>query len=471
MNQNFTIFSLFFLATALVSFFVALLAWQRRNVKGAAELTRLMIAAGIWAFLVMFETASHSMAGKIFWAKMAYFGAVASPALYLIFVLRFTGRDKFFSRKYFLSLFIIPFITLVLAVTNEKHSLIWSGFSAISEKTNLMEYYHGIGFWIGYMAYNNLLLLFATFYLFSFILYHIKMFRMQGWVVLVAGLCPWIASAIYLTGNNPVEGLDLVPVSIILSGALLVYAILYIRFLDLAPVARKTLVETLPDGILAIDDQNRIQDINAAALSFLGIRNEKILGLAIGSCGASVIPLLNATVDQESFDQLEIGTENGIKTYRILKKGIKNQPGSRLVVIRDISDQVARQKEIRAVEERYRSMFTMFRLMADNMPDMLWAKDLDKNFIFANKAVCENLIGALNTDEPFGKNDLFFAERERKKHPERSDWYTFGELCQDSDQVVLNSMKPERFDEFGNVKGEFLFLDVRKAPIFNETGV
>ena len=69
MIQVFTIYSVFFLATALVSFFIAFLAWQRRLVKGAIELTRLMISAGLWTFFVMFETAALTMQDKIFWSK------------------------------------------------------------------------------------------------------------------------------------------------------------------------------------------------------------------------------------------------------------------------------------------------------------------------------------------------------------------------------------------------------------------
>ncbi|OQX70549.1 MAG: hypothetical protein B6D62_04555 [Candidatus Cloacimonas sp. 4484_275] len=65
---------------------------------------------------------------------------------------------------------------------------------------------------------------------------------------------------------------------------------------------------------------------------------------------------------------------------------------------------------------------------------------------------------------------MFFAERERKKHPENPNWHTFGEICQDSDEVIIKTKKPARFDEFGNVKGKYLFLDVFKAPLLDETG-
>jgi PAS domain S-box-containing protein len=352
MDQVFTVYSVFFMATSLVSFFVAFLALQRKSVRGARELAWLMIAAGIGAFWIILETSAPTVTEKIFWAKLEYLGGVSTPVFYLIFVLRFTGKDKYITLKNVLLLFIIPVITLVLTITNENHNLIWSGFSAISEKTNLMEYYHGIWFWIGYIGYTYLMLLLATVYLFSFIVRHNKTFSSQGWIVLFGGLLPWTVSIIYLTGNNPVPGLDLTPVSIILSGTVAVYAILYSGLLDLIPVARETLVETLPDGILVIDGQNRIQDINEAALKFLGIRNKNIIGFSADSSGASITQLLNAAIDDIPVNQIEINNGEFVETYSIVKKAIKNQPDSRLVIIQDITDQRKTEQELIKAKDR-----------------------------------------------------------------------------------------------------------------------
>ncbi|HEX7410554.1 MAG TPA: PAS domain-containing sensor histidine kinase [Bacteroidales bacterium] len=121
-------------------------------------------------------------------------------------------------------------------------------------------------------------------------------------------------------------------------------------------------------------------------------------------------------------------------------------------------------------ESRYKSLYTLIRLLSDNMSDMLWSKDLENRYLFANKAMCDKLLIASDIQEPIGKTDLFFAEREREKHPERKDWHTFGEICADSDIEIRKSLKPGRFDEYGNVKGEFLFLDVLKAPLIDEKG-
>ncbi len=119
---------------------------------------------------------------------------------------------------------------------------------------------------------------------------------------------------------------------------------------------------------------------------------------------------------------------------------------------------------------QYKSLYSMLRLMCDNMPDMIWAKGTDKRYIFANKALCDNLLHAQDTDEPVGKLDMFFAERERNMYPDDAQRHTFGETCRYSDTITLESGKTERFDEICNIRGKFLFLDVRKAPMFDDNG-
>ena len=71
----------------------------------------------------------------------------------------------------------------------------------------------------------------------------------------------------------------------------------------------------------------------------------------------------------------------------------------------------------------------LLKLLTQNLPDMLWVKDLNGIYMYANQAICDGLIMAKDTDEPIGKNDVFFALRERAAHSDKPDWHTFGELC------------------------------------------
>lgn len=102
----------------------------------------------------------------------------------------------------------------------------------------------------------------------------------------------------------------------------------------------------------------------------------------------------------------------------------------------------------------------------DVVPDLVWFKDLDGKYIYANKAIRERL---LLCDNPNGKTDAELASRSKEIYGEAS--FTFGEFpCMDSDQLTLENNGPSRFIEHGLVKGELLYLEVFKNIMRDDQG-
>ena len=65
------------------------------------------------------------------------------------------------------------------------------------------------------------------------------------------------------------------------------------------------------------------------------------------------------------------------------------------------------------------------RRIADNAPDMIWAKDMDNRYLFANRALCDRLLMCKPPEAAVGKNDVYFAVLER----DNGQRHTFGEVC------------------------------------------
>ncbi|MDD3034246.1 MAG: histidine kinase N-terminal 7TM domain-containing protein [Bacteroidales bacterium] len=470
MTQHYTIYSMMYLITALVSFFGVVLAWNKKEIKGAKELAWLMFASGFGAFWIIFSTSAMTVAEKVFWAKMEYVGGVFTPAIFLMFILRFTERDRYLKTKYII-LYLLPFlVTLCLLWLNKTDHLVWSGFSAIYPETNLMEFYHGPVFWLVYVLFSYLMMGLGSVLILIFLIKHKGRYRQQGIVILIGSLIPWTSSIFYIAGINIAPGLDLAPASIAISGIILIYAISYTKLLNLVPVAREALVENIPDGILALDKQERILDINKAALNLLGIENCKVHGLSIFSVGAATTPLLDALIDSNEYNRIAIDINGKNFIFQITKKPLKNTPGSRLIIINDITDLILKEREVVNAEERYYRLYSLFRLMADNMPDLLWAKDLKKRYIFVNKTMCDTILLAKDTDEPIGKTYSYFLERSNKEHPGVEMWNTIDDQTRYSDMDVLESEKPVHYILKGYFNGVYSLLDIRKSPIFDDNG-
>ncbi|WP_434514960.1 response regulator [Dechloromonas sp. ARDL1] len=160
----------------------------------------------------------------------------------------------------------------------------------------------------------------------------------------------------------------------------------------------------------------------------------------------------------------------------ILRKGTINANWAMQAIAANmrLEDEMAERRladaALRESEASATGLANLLRLMCDNVPDMIWAKGLDGRYLFVNKAMAEQLLCARDTDEPIGRTDLYFAERERERHPEDPERHTFGELCVDTDQVTLARGLAASFEESGTVRGRFLCLEVHKAPFVDADG-
>jgi diguanylate cyclase (GGDEF)-like protein/PAS domain S-box-containing protein len=154
----------------------------------------------------------------------------------------------------------------------------------------------------------------------------------------------------------------------------------------------------------------------------------------------------------------------------VTRHDAKGRPLRMSGMLSDVTEGKKIAEALRQSEEHSRNLASMLQLLCDNVPDMIWAKDLQKRYLFANKALCGQLLNARDTEEPLGKTDMFFAQRERARHPDDEQWHTFGAAFQDSDITTLQSGRPLVIEEFGNAKGKPVCLEVHKAPFIDQKG-
>jgi signal transduction histidine kinase len=259
---------------------VAIFAWHRRDVRGALPLATFMAAAAFWALGYGLELGSSTLPWILFWAKVEYIGIVSAPAAWLFFSLRYTQRDRWINRYMLPPLVCFPLATLLLVWTNEHHYLIWSTTGVgLQNGWPALDVTYGAWFWV-HTVFSYLCLLLGAVVLVSALVRSPLLYRGQAGALLVSVAAPWLANALYVFDLSPWPGLDLTPFGFALTGLAIAWDLLRYRFLDLVPVARDTLIERMSDGVVVLDDQDRVVDLNSAARQVLCSPHQTIIGQA-----------------------------------------------------------------------------------------------------------------------------------------------------------------------------------------------
>jgi PAS domain S-box-containing protein len=249
---------------------VAYLAWRQREMPGATALALTMLAVAWWASLNMLERAADGYELKLAFGKLQYLGIAAVPSLWLIFALSYCGYQRFLSRRNMILMWIIPVASMLLAVTNDWHHSLWRNVLLNPDNPAAALNYSDRGLW-WYVAliYNYAAIIAGTIVLLRTALGFRHDLRRQMILLVLVVTIPWAANILHFFNLDPF-GVDWTPFAFAISGALLAFGLLHFQLFDLSPVARDLLVENMDDGVIVLDRNNRVVDINRAGQRLIG---------------------------------------------------------------------------------------------------------------------------------------------------------------------------------------------------------
>jgi diguanylate cyclase (GGDEF)-like protein/PAS domain S-box-containing protein len=259
----------YFLA-ALVMFVVAAIMARRWNVPGAPALVCLELAAAAWALPDVFELAATTVPLKVFWSVVAYPGIAAAPVCFYLAARTFGYHRRRLSAKHVIAVSLFPAATVLVAATNFFHNLLWS-WVVIDVSTNIATY--GRGPWFSLFVVYSYGLVFLGIVRFVSVLRALPAaYRGQLVTILAGSLFALLGSVFYLFRFSQ---RDWTPLGMALAGLCLFLGMTRYRMLDLLPIARNLLVETMDDGVLVTDTHGRIIDMNPAMKELLGVRERR----------------------------------------------------------------------------------------------------------------------------------------------------------------------------------------------------
>ena len=148
----------------------------------------------------------------------------------------------------------------------------------------------------------------------------------------------------------------------------------------------------------------------------------------------------------------------------------KGEPSKFHGTVLDVSEQIETHKEALLENERLSEFYNHTRILFDSIKDFIWSKDVEGRFVFANNAMCRRILGARFTEEPIGKTEQFFIERQHIKPDDK-----IFRMCEPfdimaSDSIVLENLVSQRYEIEGEFSGTTCFLEIQKTPVIDAQG-
>jgi PAS domain S-box-containing protein len=255
---------------ATIASILTSIAWRYRDTAGAPAFGLLMLTVVVWSLAYAFELSSANLPAKLFWTRVEYIGIVLLPAAWFAFACQYTGHASWLGRRAIVLLAIEPVVILALIWTNEYHELFWRTIGqAPGDPLFAWRSTRGLAYWV-HAGYTYLMLLGGTILLIGAFMRSPDLYRGQTAGLLVGVLVPWVSNGLYLAGLNPIAPLEVTPFAFLITGLVIAWSVLRFQLLAIVPVGRDRVIEEIAEGMLVLDRDNRIVDINPAACQILG---------------------------------------------------------------------------------------------------------------------------------------------------------------------------------------------------------
>ena len=320
----------------------------------------MVFGIGIWSLSYGFELSSTTLEQMLFWINIEYLGIALMPAFWFLFILKFTGRDKWLNTRNFIWIISIPLTTLLMVWTNNFHHLHYKSVSIDNSGSFPLLSIETGPWYLIHTLYFYILLAWGVVMLINKFRKSDPVFKRQNLIILLAAFIPWLANIAYLFGFRPMGHIDSTPFAFVLTVFMLSIGLLRFRLLDIIPTAREKILEAMKEGLIVTDNLDRIIDLNLEMKKILSISGENLIGKNI-DC---VFP------NQPELFEYIIGRKDGRIKIELQQNGYpifmevsitalfedKNTYNGLIILTRDITSQVGIENQVRIQSDQLIAM-------------------------------------------------------------------------------------------------------------------
>lgn len=457
--MQFTPYALPVTASAILLASLALVTWRKRSAPGTLSFCLLLLATAEWSLAYALEVTSRAFSSALFWDNVTWVGAAAAPTLWLVFALRYTGRARWLTRRHLVFLAIEPLITLLLVWTNGYHGLVEQARMSASGPYAMLVISYGMWYWVN-IAYSYIVLLLGALILCSFILTIARsayLYFAQGACLLLAVVAPWLGNFLTISGLNPLPHVNLTPVAFLISGLAYSAGLFIFQFLDLVPIAREIVIESMKEATIILDAHDRVVDINPSAQQLTRCKASKAVGRPFAEVFSAWPELVCACNRPMETDEEVIASEGeppyyfAMRSTPLYRRNGHLIVSGRLIVLHDVSERIQAERAMKDSEERFRNIFA-------EVPIGMAIVDLAGHVLQVNKAFCEML--------GYETHELIGLDLATTSHPDDVGADTF--LAGKALSGEMSSYKVEK--RYLKKDGETLWADLTATILRNQDG-
>jgi len=340
------------LTSLFLTIAVAVYAWRHRQRPGIQYFVYVLVAEASWIVGYIFELASPSLEGKLFWDDFQFIGSLFVPLLLMFFAYEFTGQERHLPHRVRVLLLALAGIFLVLLYTNPLHGWVRTPTAHIVPGIpfDVLLYDFTIPMGISFV-YTYATFLAAIFLFIRNLHRQHRLFRTQTLIILLGFIFPFLGSLPSVIGIIVWGQRDIVPYTFGIGNLIYAWGLFRYGLFEITPIAREAVMEYMNDVVIVLDEQSRVVDVNPTALVGLEMTANQVIGLPISQVLSNRPDLIELFQRDWSFREDVLytspsGTEFILNSYISPLRDHNDKVIGRLLVARDITDERNMQAEL-----------------------------------------------------------------------------------------------------------------------------
>ncbi len=354
------ILALFNIITIILSSILIAIVWKMSRLPSRYTFAIVQALIIVLVFAYTIDLLSSSLEDKLFWNNFEYLGLIFIPALVLVISIQLSVWKAWLNRKRLLILLGISVLIFITLVTNDFHGLFYADTALAADPSRSFVTSRGPVFY----------------FFFVFALLELTAATVLAWcsnrtagvaqkkrtvILEFSFIAPLVMTVMGMVMEPWVPSEVMVVTGIMISSALLYVGTFGFEMFRMLPFTFDGTVKTLKDGVLIVDENQKLLYSNPALPGLIDQPNDKELP---GELLATILPdfpfqLLDDRVSSENQDLAEVQLLPG-RFYDLQVSKIHNRKHvtiSSLVIFKEVTERKRLEEDGRQSRELYTKVF------------------------------------------------------------------------------------------------------------------